>query len=450
MKVALVCCPIWCCGSPPLSVATLQAFLKQNEYEVIPFDFNIKFYRSYGIRYRIFKLLFDHYPEAHDKLFYASNLINKKIYDSYVGEIINSGADVVCFTTYKSNGLASAYIANMIKRVDSKKKIIFGGPFCFNKTPRERLVKSGNIDVIIVGEGENLLLKQLEQIKKRRFKEKCVINSATERDFLDINKEPVPDFEGLPLNMYTTDHLPYAHSRGCINKCAHCFESIFWKTYRAKSAKKIFKDIRQLRDKYKKRSFFFTDSLINGNKYELEKLCDMIITNNLNIRWYANAICKNLNNKLLKKMEKSGCRLLIYGIESGSQRILDVMKKGDIKEIEKIIKMTYRAKIKVLVNIMTGYPTETWSDFYKTIKFLYKHKKNLSLVRVHPTFILKSSELYNSARSYNITKKDSIFWFSKNNNFLIRLMKLIILNGMVKILIKNKSQTNEFLLSMRI
>lgn len=86
-----------------------------------------------------------------------------------------------------------------------------------------------------------------------------------------------------------------------------------------------------------------------------------------------NIRCKNLDKKLLKKMKKSGCQGLMYGIESGSQRILDLMKKDyNLEEIRNIIKTTHSIGIKVCANFIVGHPAETWSDFYKTVIFLYK------------------------------------------------------------------------------
>lgn len=445
MKIALVCCPTWGPFNPPLSITTLQAFLKQNKYEVVPFDFNISFYNSYRIRYTILKSLFYHYGKGFTKLFYTINLINKRVYDSYIKKIIESGADVICFTAYRSNGLTSMYMANRIKMIDSKKIIIFGGPFCFSKTIREHLVRLGSVDAVIVGEGEVLLLKQLERIKRGCFQKKeCVIEEATKHDLLDINKEPIPDFEGLQLNKYTTNHISYATSRGCTYKCVYCTESRFWQVYRFKSAKKVFKDLKKLKKKCKTNRFHFADSIINSNRNELEKICDLLIKNKLNIMWYGQARCKNLDEKLLKKMKKAGCMWLIYGVESGSQRILDSMKKGyDINEIEKVIRMTDARGIKVWANFIVGYPTETWSDFYKTVNFVYKNRKFLSIVRVSFLGIAKESGFYSQGNDYNITKKDSIFWHSKNSTFLTRFIRFIILKNAVKILVKNSKKNQQ-------
>lgn len=444
MKIALVCCPVWSIKEPPLSIATLQAVLNKNNYEVISFDFNIKFYYSHKIRHKMIQILslVDH--GYFTKLFYGINLFNRKSYNSYIKKIIESGAEVICFTTYKSNGLISEYFAKKIKEIAPGKKIIFGGPFVSSSSYiRERLTKSKDIDFIIIGEGERLLLRLLNSIKKNRLKRKeFKIREAIKSELIDLNKEPIPDFKWIPINKYQLRFIPYMPTRGCPYKCTFCFDQLFWKNYRTKTPKKILNDLKKLKEKYKQKNFSFTaSSLINADKKKLEELCDLIIKNKLKIKWVATARCKNLDRIILKKMKNAGCRLLIYGIESGSQKILNDIKKGyKIKELEDILKLTNELGIKVKTTFMVGYPTETWSDFYKTIKFLYKNRKLIDLVSSTPACPIEGTELYKKTGK-------SIFWSSNNSNLLTRFTKLIIFKTATKLFlteIKEKNLSREF------
>lgn len=432
MKIALVCCPIWVTLHPPLSIATLQAFLKRSKYEVMPFDFNIKFYNAHKIKHGVFKALFWCYHKKLDRLFSILNLINRREYNDYIQEILSSNADIVCFTTYKQNGLTSEFFAKKIKDAAPQKKIVFGGPFVSDEDKRMCLVQSKVTDAIIVGEGESALLKVLKSINREEWEDKCQIREVAESGFIDLNKEPIPDFDGLPFGDYEIKSIPYSPSRGCPQKCTYCFESAFWKSYRQKSGKKMFDDLKKLRKVYKLKSIGFATSAINGNMKELEKMCDLIIKSRLDVVWGGQALCRDLDAKFLKKMKRAGCFFLGYGVESGSQRILNLMKKGyDIKEMGYIIRMTDAMGIKVWTNFIVGYPSETWSDFYETVKFLYRNHHAILIARANPAFPIKGTKLD------NIIRKDYIFWHLNGINQLTRLIRWIILEALIKVLIRN-------------
>lgn len=438
MKIALVCCPAWGTCNPPLSIATLQMVLKRDKYEVIPFDFNIRFYKAHKVKHGILKALFWYYNKKYYRLFSILDLINEREYNRYIQEILSSGADVICFTTYKPNGLTSAFFAKKIKDAAPRKKVIFGGPFVSDKDERVRLIQSKITDAIILGEGEKAILKVLKSINKKKWKNKCQIIEATESEPVDLNKEPIPDFSGMSFDDYETKQVPYALSRGCPNRCTFCFESVFWKSFRYKSGKKVFNDIKQLTKIYKLKGISFTGSTINGNRKELERMCDLIIKSRLNVVWYGQARCIDLDEKFLRKMKKAGCFYLMYGIESGSQRVLNLMKKGcDIREMEHIVRMTNATGIKVQTNFMAGYPGETWSDFYETVKFLWRNRHAITIVLSSPAFLAKEAGLGNHGSSATTTRKNNIFWRSKGTSPLNRFIRWIILEALVMVLVGN-------------
>lgn len=337
------------------------------------------------------------------------------------------GADVICFTIYKSNVLTSLYFAAKIKEIKPGVKIIFGGPACYFKNTRNFILKSKSVDYIVAAEGDLLLLEILKNIKDKNYKIK-------NRLLNDRNQEPLPDFSGFELDKYALKRLPYFTTRGCYNRCSFCSDVIFWQKYRYKSANKIFRDLKKLRDLYGVNTFLFSDSLTIGNHKNIEKFCDLIIKNKLKIKWGGQARCKSLDKKILKKMKDAGCTCLSFGVESGSQRILELMKKDyHIDEIQKVIRTASKIGINVDTDFMVGYPTETRSDFYKTIKFVRDNRKYISRAFCSPTSIFEGTELYHKAEKFGIRRKESFFWFSKGNNFLIRFIRLIILNFIDKV-----------------
>ena len=90
-----------------------------------------------------------------------------------------------------------------------------------------------------------------------------------------------------------------------------------------------------------------------------------------------------MTSQYLKKLQKSGCTCLSYGLESGSQKVLDRMNKGiKIADAEKIIRNTLKAGIQVMVNFMFGFPGEDDADFKESIQFMQRNGKYIT--RVNP------------------------------------------------------------------
>jgi len=228
--------------------------------------------------------------------------------------------------------------------------------------------------------------------------------------------------------------LPILFSRGCPNKCAYCADYNIASTYRYRKAENIFKEIKYHIEENNISVFQNADLLINGNLKELEKLCDLIIKNKLQIQWGGPAIIrKDLKYTLLVKMKKAGCNYLSFGIETGSDNILRKMNKPfTVKDAEKILKLTTEAKINTSINLIVGFPGEIDSDFKKTLSFLKKNKNNIkSIGNINTCFFVRNSELYNNPEKYSvilpdvtITKSYYMWYNLDGNNYESRRKKV--------------------------
>jgi len=130
--------------------------------------------------------------------------------------------------------------------------------------------------------------------------------------------------EASKMNKIT---IPYSLSRGCINECKFCIFRNIDGSWQSKSVKKALQDIAFLKEKYRTDVFSLTDTNFNLSYKHVEDFCDGLINSKVNIRWDTLGQLQNLDERLLAKIKKSGCVMIKWGVESGSNRILQAMSK---------------------------------------------------------------------------------------------------------------------------
>jgi hypothetical protein len=128
--------------------------------------------------------------------------------------------------------------------------------------------------------------------------------------------------------------------------------------------------------------FWFVDSLINGNLKNFEKLVDLIIEKGLDIEWNSYARCDGrMDLEFIKKIVKSGCDCISYGIESGSQKVLlDMRKKIDVEEIESNLRDGSISGLYTHANWIVGFPTEEPIDFLHSLQLLINFRKDIHAI----------------------------------------------------------------------
>lgn len=118
-------------------------------------------------------------------------------------------------------------------------------------------------------------------------------------------------------------------SRGCPFSCIFCSSSaLFGKIWRARSPENVIEEIRLLKYEYKVREIEFLDDTFTLNNKRAEKICDLLIKENLGIFWSCSSRVDTINQFLIEKLKKAGCHTIYLGIESGSQKILNIISKG--------------------------------------------------------------------------------------------------------------------------
>lgn len=292
----------------------------------------------------------------------------------------------------------TTYYSVALKYVEKVKELgmltILGGPH-ITARPEESL-KESKVDFVVHGEGEKTIVELVNAIESKGdfssiygigYKNHGEIVINPERALIEnLDTIPMPAWDLiLPKKYPPAPHgavakrfpvAPIITTRGCPFNCAFCASKCTWKQkLRFRSAKSVVDEIELLVNEYGVRELHFEDDNFTANKNHALSICNEIIERGLDIVW----ACPNgiridrIDRELLTKMKESGCYLLAFGIESGSQKILDeVNKKLDIDIVPKAIKMVKDAGIETWGFFIIGLPGETKETARKTIEFAKK------------------------------------------------------------------------------
>lgn len=229
------------------------------------------------------------------------------------------------------------------------------------------------IDKIMIGEGETLFLR----ILKGEFPQdkRLFIPADLNGKLLDLANAPIPDFTDLDIKVY-----PYSSgysSRSCPFQCAFCSETVLWGTYRRKTARKTVEDFEKLYERDGTQLFSMSDSLLNPI---INELSEELIKSKYAIYWDACLRAENeagdINNTYLWR--KAGFYKAWMGLESGSQRVLNLMnKKISIDKIKKAVSSVAHAGIKTATLWLIGFPGETEEDFQQTLDLIEELKDSI-------------------------------------------------------------------------
>ncbi|HRY28510.1 MAG TPA: radical SAM protein [Elusimicrobiota bacterium] len=450
MKVALVQAPVWWTIDPPLGLAQMAGCAMQYGHDVSVFDLNILLWKDRLPKYQNMWLWeqfhFWNNPQVVADFFND----NRRAIEGHVQSILRTDAKAVCFSVALGNQLASSMIARMVKKEAPKKWVVFGGQYFFrdNQKAKEVILLDKNVDIVVRGASDHLFPKLLSVLETRGeprpirgllYKQGRVV---TDTGFIEplrqLDSVPFADFTKFPMEVYEDQNrIPIAASRGCVWACRFCSSCNFWPGYSYMSGERIYAEILFHRRLFPQRFHVeFYDITANGRPESLSKLCDLIIehesrTGWKHFKWKINAIIRpEMTPELLMKMALANCQDIIYGIESGSPRVLKLMNKHyNVDVAERVLHDTHAAGIKAVGNFMFGFPGETEQDFQMTLDFLRKNQKSFDRVYASATFtsLEEHSYLTEHQESFGVVKSEdkhnSLYWQNKDgsNNYLVRL-----------------------------
>jgi radical SAM superfamily enzyme YgiQ (UPF0313 family) len=406
VKVFLIQAPQWGI-SPPIGLAQLGAYLTQAGHEVEVFDMNIDLYRRRG----------ESYQYAWESGFssvwldrtWVADFFRKHesfILSEYIRPIAAAGEAVVGFSVTSCSLVPSLLVARMIKQAVPGVRTVFGGQeFTVNRAGAAATAALEEADAIVAGDGEHTMAELLQYWKEGRDLESCkglYCKGAGGSIFTGFRKPvvldelPFADYRLFDLERYEnldSRMILFMASRGCVRSCLFCGYRAPWAGYRFMSGERIYAEIKhQEKVLPEVRGLYFYDLLVNGDMSALGTLCDRIVADpGVRHPWkYCNTIIRpEMTEDFCRKLKAAGCDLTQIGLESGSDHVLDLMKKEqNAGTAETVLRNLSAAGIKVMGNFMFGFPGETEEDFAETLAFLRRVHPHLAIIYPSFTFTL--------------------------------------------------------------
>jgi len=280
--------------------------------------------------------------------------------------------------------------------------------------PEETLRENRDLDFIILHEPEvtfKELINAIEEggsdftnIKGIAFaKENNEIQVNEKREYIqNLDELPIPRHDLMPLDKYVFPFMAsnftfVIPSRGCPFPCAFCRQPIMWdKKFRSRSPESIIKELKFLK-KLGLKEFIFQADTFTINKEIVTQICEKMISEKLDFRWSCNSRVDTVDEETLKLMKKAGCWMIAYGIESGSQKVLDKAKKEiTLEQIEETINITHKVGIKVYGYFIIGLIGETKETIQKTINLAKRLPVTFAIF--HTASPYPKTELYREAK----------------------------------------------------
>ncbi|MFH0852536.1 MAG: radical SAM protein [bacterium] len=288
-----------------------------------------------------------------------------------------------------SSIVSACELAHEIKKRFAEITIVLGGPHPTILAERT-LAENGQFDIIVSGEGEITMMNFLYALKEKKSLEsvkgivwrragKIVVNES--QPFIaDLDSLPEPDRTDLPIGRYVpsvkwfnrTPFTTMMTSRGCPNNCIFCV-SIYGHTVRLRSPQNVLAEIKNLISQYGIKEIMFYDDTFTLSKSRVHELCDLLIESKLDLTWGCLSRVDRVDEELLRKMKKAGCHLMCYGVESGSEEMLAIIRKNiNLKQVEEAFRLTKKVGIDCSASFVFGVPGETKETMQKTIDLALK------------------------------------------------------------------------------
>lgn len=335
-------------------------------------------------------------------------------------------------------------VINRVKKSLPHCLVIAGGPHVTNAY-QDTLMNLDELDIIVRGEAEHTILDivsytngdiQLEEIQGISYKrDGKVINNPNRPHIEDLDELPFPARDTLNMKNYMKPiYIPglgkkratsIITSRGCPFKCSFCSVTRSWGyKWRRRTAENIIEEIKHLVAYYGAEVFYFWDDTFTIDKERIKRICEFLITQGINIKWQCDIRVDTVDRELLSLMKEAGCFSVVYGAESGSQKILNnvINKKITVEQILSVDSWCKELGLRGQALFITSFPGESFEDALETIQLVKKLKceSSMSLLSIYP-----GTEIESIAREKGILPEDFSWSNSEITMFTHRLPGVI-------------------------
>ncbi len=326
--------------------------------------------------------------------------------------IKNKNPDVVGISCFTFNRHACVKLAKVVKEVNKEINVVFGGPHS-SVMYSQLLQNYEDIDIIVLNEGEITFLELINNLKNNKSLENVSGIIYRKNGNITNNgfRKPLENLDELPIPANYFRYKRIITSRGCPGRCIFCDTPYLWgQKIRLRSANNVVNELEILNRKYGISSFIMSDDTFTFNKNRTIEICKEIIKRNLKITWDCRSRVNLICEERLRWMKKAGCTSVSYGVESGSQKILNNLKKGiTTEQIKKAAFLTKKFGLNLNYFIIVGSPGETDDTIRETMRVIEETKPTSIF-----TFIMQltpGTEIYKIAKENNFI--DDAHWLNK-------------------------------------
>ncbi|MFW9769216.1 MAG: B12-binding domain-containing radical SAM protein, partial [Candidatus Thorarchaeota archaeon] len=242
------------------------------------------------------------------------------------------------------------------------------------------------IDVVVRGEGEvtmNALLEKIDSavshssVEGTTSRRNGTIVRNPDRPYIsNLDSLPFPAYDLLGLQHYFPKgdrFAPMITSRGCPYQCTFCSSSrITGKRWRGRSPANVMEEIQFLQSRYGVRDVTFIDDLFTFDHQRVADICELINREADDITWTCSSRADIMSRhpEMAGWLKKAGCHTVYIGAESGSQRVLNIIKKGiRLNQIVRSVRIAKKVGLQVVLSFILGIPGETEEDMRSTVDF---------------------------------------------------------------------------------
>lgn len=341
--------------------------------------------------------------------------------------------DLILVSSYLENFFVCRQIAKYAQ--ENNIPLIIGGPAFNVKTHAQKWIEMEGVNALVGVEADEFINPMLRDFFDGKdiasypgvfTKQKS--DADTSFVFKKMNETPAPDFTDFPWEQYPIKIIPYLTARGCAwNQCNFCTDITYanGRTFRTQKAEKVMSELQLLSERHHTGNFHFLDLKLNSDLSVWNALIDDFPKYVKNPKWacgvHVDSFKENgLDHDSIHKAKEAGMLRITFGFESGSQRLLNHMKKGTkLERIIDFIKNVHAARISLRGTMFLGYPYETEDDVRQTYEFLEEYGHCFDRVGVATFGIFRTASIFRQVQR-DFDKLDRTEY---NDCFKVRKMK---------------------------
>ena len=307
-------------------------------------------------------------------------------HEAVVKEVVSLGPKLVGITSHTHEINMATALAGEIKSRLPKVKIVIGGIHA-SCLPADTLRDFGCYDFLIKGEGENALIQLCDAVINNKEEAVSSIEGLAYRrgDEIIVTRQGgwIEDLDGLKFPAWDLfprmSIFPVISSRGCPYRCVFCARML-GDTVRTRSPENVLAELKFLNERFGARQVYFYDETFGFYRKWLDAFLELMAESGLShrMKWGITTRAELIDPEIAKKLKNAGCKKIDFGVESGDDRILGIIKKGETKEdFVRAAKLVKSSGMTSHSYFILGHPYETKESAINTINFAAKLNTDL-------------------------------------------------------------------------